>query len=340
MAQRGGHHAAVDYTPFGASDRRWQPSARTVLIGIFLLEALIAAAFTLWPPNAVNQRRDGLLTGLLTMAAIGCLVFWRRRGPLIVVEAGLAVAWLLPVIFVATRSIESSQLLWGVVLIVVAVATAFYLPRARARFQIGLLMIAYLVAVLSSTPHMHTFFAGGVIVCVFACTSAISMLREDRDHALHALQTMAITDPLTGLLNRRGLEAEALVVRANATRAGQSTVVAVLDVDDLKRTNDALGHEAGDGLLTSVANRWRATVRQGDLLARVGGDEFALVLPSSNDAAAADMLRRVRDGSSPPWSYGWTVWEADEPLGDAIDRADEVMYADKRDRKAARGQTD
>jgi GGDEF domain-containing protein len=69
------------------------------------------------------------------------------------------------------------------------------------------------------------------------------------------------------------------------------------------------------------------------LFARVGGDEFVIVLPNADEAAAKALLTRIRDSASDPWSHGWTVWTADESLEEAIDRADALMYADKAERK-------
>lgn len=338
MSTDGRSFTTADYVPLGARDRRWKPAARPVIVGLLALEASMAAAFAVWPPDGGNRSRDAVFAAVLALGSLSCIAVWRGRGPLILVEACLLMTWTMPIVFVVTRGLESSQLLWGAVLLVVSVATAFYLPRRKAVLQVGMLVIVYALAALVFEPKTRPMFVAGIIVCIVACTTAVALLREDRDRALQALQVISTTDPLTGLLNRRGLESEALVLRANAARAGQRTIVVLMDVDGLKHTNDTLGHRAGDGLIQNVAARWRATVREGDLLARVGGDEFALVLPTVDDGtAAAEMLRRVRDGASAPWSYGWTVWDLHEPLDDAINRADASMYADKRERNIVRG---
>lgn len=92
------------------------------------------------------------------------------------------------------------------------------------------------------------------------------------------LRLLALHDTLTGLPNRRLLE-ETLTARVNtAGRDGRGLAVAAVDLDELKRVKDTEGHAAGDRLLRSAAAGWTSAVRAGDSLARVGGDEFVLVL--------------------------------------------------------------
>ena len=114
----------------------------------------------------------------------------------------------------------------------------------------------------------------------------------ERRRTLDQLQHLADHDPLTGLLNRRRLETELAQQVALADRYGHRSCLVLLDLDDFKSTNDSLGHGAGDELLMNVADVLRGRVRRSDLVARVGGDEFAILLPE----ATREQARRVAEG--------------------------------------------
>ena len=320
----------------GGPERRWYPPARPVIAALVALEALLAAGFAAWPPADTNRAVDAVLAAVLAAATVAMLATWRVRGRLWLVVACLMLAWLAPLIVIATRRLESSQVLWAATLILAGVLATFYLPLRVAAWQVAGIVVGYLIASLAFGTGTRLLFVVAMALTVMACSYAVALMRRDRDRVLRAMAAMATTDPLTGLLNRRGLETEAAIVRANALRAERSTVVALIDVDGLKRVNDTQGHEAGDDLITSIAAHWRTHLREGDLVARVGGDEFVIVLAPVDDAAARDLLERVRSATAGPWSHGWTVWNADEPLDAAIDRADALMYAEKAERHAGR----
>jgi diguanylate cyclase (GGDEF)-like protein/PAS domain S-box-containing protein len=100
------------------------------------------------------------------------------------------------------------------------------------------------------------------------------------------LRHMADHDPLTGLLNRRGLEAELERHVAHVNRYGDRGALLVLDLDHFKAVNDTLGHEAGDQLIVTIANLLRNRLRSSDAVARLGGDEFAILLPDASTEMA------------------------------------------------------
>jgi diguanylate cyclase (GGDEF)-like protein len=150
------------------------------------------------------------------------------------------------------------------------------------------------------------------------------------------------TDPLTGTLNRRAvverLESELSRVR----REGGSLGVGVVDVDHFKRINDALGHAAGDAVLCEIARRIEAGMRASDAYGRTGGEEFLVLWPGADDAAAAvagDRARRLV--AAAPFvtpagpvavtaSVGVTSTHGDEPADAVVARADRALYAAKR----------
>ena len=108
------------------------------------------------------------------------------------------------------------------------------------------------------------------------------------------LGALAATDPLTLLANRRGFESFAQIVLAQAARAREPVALVTFDIDRFKGVNDSQGHEAGDRVLQALADALRSASRAADVAARVGGDEFVLMLPKTGPEEAAEVAERVR----------------------------------------------
>jgi diguanylate cyclase (GGDEF)-like protein len=111
---------------------------------------------------------------------------------------------------------------------------------------------------------------------------------------MRALREQAITDPLTGLANRRYLESRLREEASRAKRHGSSFTLTMIDLDNFKTYNDRGGHPAGDALLAAVARVIKATARDTDLVVRYGGDEFALVSPETRSEATLLFVERLR----------------------------------------------
>jgi diguanylate cyclase (GGDEF)-like protein/PAS domain S-box-containing protein len=165
----------------------------------------------------------------------------------------------------------------------------------------------------------------------------------ERRRSVAAAQQLAMSDPLTGLLNRRGLEAAiSRAFAAGSTQRGMLAVLAV-DLDHFKEVNDTLGHEAGDKVLHHVGRVIAATIRRSDLVGRLGGDEFLAVLvgvgPSQQALQIAEEIiarlrlpidlqgRSVRIGAS--IGIAMSLGPEDSPAG-LLRRADAAMYASKQ----------
>jgi diguanylate cyclase (GGDEF)-like protein len=150
---------------------------------------------------------------------------------------------------------------------------------------------------------------------------------------LDRIELEATTDPLTGLANRRGFDAEVARLRGRRPFA-----VLALDVDSLKTVNDSFGHAAGDALLVSIAQATVRAMRRGDLVARIGGDEFAAFLLESTEIGARRAAEAILAalGSTkvgdvvPAVSIGIACGDADADVATVLQRADGVMYAAKR----------
>jgi diguanylate cyclase (GGDEF)-like protein len=159
------------------------------------------------------------------------------------------------------------------------------------------------------------------------------------------LETRVDEDPLTGLVNRRGFERALERALAFVRRYGATAALLYLDLDGFKPINDRFGHAAGDWALGRVARLLGAKVRASDVVGRVGGDEFAVLLWKVTGAQAEEKARAIeamieqesfeRAGArfSLGLSAGIATLSADDTAIAVVARADQAMYARKRERK-------
>ncbi|MGX7709324.1 diguanylate cyclase domain-containing protein [Methylobacterium sp. Gmos1] len=161
----------------------------------------------------------------------------------------------------------------------------------------------------------------------------ITAREEQRRREEARLASLSLTDPLTGLLNRAGYEAD--LDRFEGERPVPLSVVAA-DLNGLKATNDRLGHEAGDALIRAFADILADHAPAPARIARIGGDEFVVLLPRTGPEAVATLVRRIlaaveAAGPAPlSAALGAETWTGEEALRATIARADARMYAAKR----------
>jgi len=208
-----------------------------------------------------------------------------------------------------------------------------------------------LCAVLVSLPHLfgidHRAFGNGTgwlflshEATQFALLLIVAVLTSRWKRAEDRGRELADRDWLTGLLNGRGFSTRVETEQSRSARLQRPLALAYLDCDRFKAFNDAHGHPAGDELLKLVADTLRNHLRSYDVVARPGGDEFAVLLPETGPAEARVALERVRDRlrasmRDRDWpvtfSVGVAIWEnPPRTATEMISAADEVMYHVKR----------
>jgi diguanylate cyclase (GGDEF)-like protein len=153
------------------------------------------------------------------------------------------------------------------------------------------------------------------------------------------LEELATTDPMTDLVNRRGWHQRVNDLAALSARNGQPLMLAMADLDHFKAYNDTHGHQAGDALLQEFARVATALLRDVDVVARWGGEEFAIALPGSDATAAVKALDRLRASvpTGQTCSFGIAAWDGVEAVSACLARADAALYRAKaagRDRVA------
>lgn len=172
---------------------------------------------------------------------------------------------------------------------------------------------------------------------------------EDLERANEEIRRVSVTDDLTGITNRRGFYLIAETALHAARRDGRHCVLGFIDLDGLKNVNDEMGHGVGDALIADMAAVLKATLRASDVLARMGGDEFGILVTDTGATPALlrdrvlEAIRVFNDEQTRPYRLAASIGMMPVPpsdassVGDLLARADELMYLEKRARPVPEG---
>ncbi len=181
---------------------------------------------------------------------------------------------------------------------------------------------------------------------VLAYASRMEQQLIEQQQRIAYLESLSVTDELTGLNNRRGLLQGLERVLAEARRYDENGVLAFIDLDHFKMINDRFGHDAGDAVLRHVAVRLSANIRATDLIGRIGGDEFIVILTRTNlengRRRVRTLLREALDGGFAyngvqlpvSASTGIVAYGPSSQAAALIVEADKAMYHNKRNKRA------
>jgi diguanylate cyclase len=171
--------------------------------------------------------------------------------------------------------------------------------------------------------------------------SSQEKIKKLQDELSQLSETVRL-DQLTGVLNRRGLDEAFTAEVSRFNRGGGSLSVALLDIDNFKNLNDTYGHQVGDAALKHLADVVKKTIRPTDIVTRLGGEEFVILLPDTNIEEAVITMTRLQRTLTKEYflgnnerllitfSAGVALYKKDEEQPDVLSRADQAMYLAKK----------
>lgn len=225
--------------------------------------------------------------------------------------------------------------------------------RRKVRQLVPFLLPVYAIDALLAPVGLLTAIAASgasfAFLLVLPLVALLALLAWDRrrridravafNRAYHGASTAARRDALTGLANRLAWEEAVAVAEAQRTESDCTVSVIVVDIDGLKAANDTRGHDFGDRLIATVAGLAAESIRRGDTVARIGGDEIAILMPAADELSCAETASRLAQiiGRHPPVdsfsisaSVGWATCPPAVSVADAQKRADAAMYEQKQ----------
>jgi len=328
-----------------AVDRFWLVARQGTLLAIVL--HAVFAVFG-WAIDAMPLVIAQAVT--VTLYCVSYALAARRR-----VWLAVAVAWLDLLVHATVAcwivGIESGFQYYSWILLLLVFANVH--RKMAVKITLAIALMAFFVAVdwwLHKTPplvHVHPlaldilryFNIACFLLAMGVIAAAYGRTVTDAERRLNSL---ASTDTLTGLLNRRRMSDRMKKELTQARSAQQPLSVLLLDIDHFKSINDQFGHARGDQVIVAMSEVLSAHVRQRDLVARWGGEEFLVLQPDASPLAARDTAERIRcavaqclirddlDATPVTVTVGIATWRGDETLEDTIHRADRALYIGKQ----------
>lgn len=329
---------------------------------MFLAASCLFLVFLAWDSRvAAPGSADTVFERLVAagyFALMYVLVSFTRAGrrylKLIYVASVLVVSALLLWIFL---QIEGAYVLGHGTFLAVIMVVIVIGPTQRIAIPLALVALVIPNALVLLMPHagihapglpgadtaidLALVHAGVGVIAAILIVVHNRLQRQTLMDNMHYEQ-LAGTDPLTAVHNRRQLETEFNRERVRQRRSGRPIGVLELDIDHFKRVNDVHGHGVGDEVLRNLTRRWRGLVREIDILARVGGEEFIVLLPETDAAGALDSAERLRvntafeplstsaGGLEVTVSIGITLARPDgDGLDEVLKRVDRALYRAK-----------
>jgi diguanylate cyclase (GGDEF)-like protein len=258
----------------------------------FVLGATIALVLTLLP-NAEDTNETGLLSLVALAYTVGLICLRAEdRLPSWATPAALALATVL-VTYANALFSDSGKSVWAIFYVAVGLQAGYFLTRLWAAAQVTLVGAAYALVVWGQHNAFETWL--GTLATVALAAWMVGTMRTRSRRLIMRLADAARTDAETGLLNRRGLQEIAELELERARRGDRPVTIVIIDVDRFQDFNEAHGHSTSDRALKTLANHIQDGKRRIDIAARIGGEEFALIAPDTDEHGAyvlADRLRR------------------------------------------------
>lgn len=311
-----------------------------LLLALAVLESLRVAMLAIEQLRPALAWQGAAALGLLVLAVVyRNLVSLRRR---VWLGSGFMLL-MLASLLVPVQSWQGAPLLSLAGFLLLPAACLPLLVRPRVAWTALLVGSGAMVVVLwwmveapLADKRTFAFYFLVSVTAGLVLRRARANLATRLDREVETLWQRAVSDPLTGLLNRHGWMNLAGTAMRDAVVAGRQPAVLFIDVDHFKRTNDAHGHLAGDELLRQLGQLIEACIGAGQFAARLGGEEFACLLPDSSEAQAERFARRIAAeyrhhaaGFGSTLSIGVSTYGDGDLLNDLLARADAALYEAK-----------
>jgi diguanylate cyclase (GGDEF)-like protein len=315
--------------------------ADLVSAGMWTTAGVVGAAMFVLPGSPHEHVAAGLgIAGLAVGWGLISLLLYLTGWTMPIARRAIVTAGTAPVVIAAIWASGGASSFLLPMLIFTALFVAYFFPARLAWPLVALFALVYATPLVYDPSALDVTYPARSVAFAVALAGTTYVMQALKRRLLHAearQRVMAERDPLTALYNRRSFD----VALESALRGPEGVALVLFDFDEFKAINDEYGHPAGDAVLRAVAAACNAVVREGDCLARIGGDEFAVVARGARSNGVARIVASLEEAiaaaefPSPVVSVGasfaWAVAPSDATTPDGLlECADQRLLYRKR----------